>query len=144
MPPQNSSINSRTVTPAGASFMPGFFTRPDMERIWRLVPRQSALAFDAFQERGLFTADIGAGAAPHVEHRPARWQLGDFALEDVARGRIFVADVDVDVGRLHHVGADQSPLQKAMRIGFEIVAVLEGTGLALIAIDRHQPRTGLP
>jgi len=31
MPPQNSSINSRTVMPAGASFMPGFFTRPDTE-----------------------------------------------------------------------------------------------------------------
>ena len=31
MPPQNSSISSRTVMPAGASFMPGFFTRPDTE-----------------------------------------------------------------------------------------------------------------
>src|SRR3954469_25947029 len=31
MPPQNSSISSRTVTPAGASFMPGFLTRPDTE-----------------------------------------------------------------------------------------------------------------
>ena len=31
IPPQNSSINSRTVTPAGASFMPGFLTRPETE-----------------------------------------------------------------------------------------------------------------
>src|SRR5665213_1397047 len=31
MPPQNSSISSRTVIPAGASFMPGFLTRPDTE-----------------------------------------------------------------------------------------------------------------
>ena len=30
-----------------------------------------------------------------------------------------------------------------MRIGFEIEAVLEGAGLALVAIDRHQPRAGL-
>ena len=30
-----------------------------------------------------------------------------------------------------------------MRIGFEIVAVLERAGLALVAIDRHQPRPGL-
>ncbi len=30
-----------------------------------------------------------------------------------------------------------------MRIGFEIIAILEGAGLALVAIDRHQPRPGL-
>ena len=30
-----------------------------------------------------------------------------------------------------------------MRIGLEIVAILERAGLALIAIDRHQPWTGL-
>ena len=39
--------------------------------------------------------------------------------------------------------ADQHALEKAMRIGFEIIAVLEGAGLALVAIDRHQPRPGL-
>jgi hypothetical protein len=31
MPPQYSSINSRAVTPAGASTTPGFFTRPETE-----------------------------------------------------------------------------------------------------------------
>ena len=30
-----------------------------------------------------------------------------------------------------------------MGIGFEIVAVLEGAGLALVGIDRHQARLGL-
>ena len=30
-----------------------------------------------------------------------------------------------------------------MRIGFEIIAILEGAGLALVAVDRHQPRPGL-
>ena len=35
MPPQNSSISSRTVMPAGASFMPGFFTRPETEKLRR-------------------------------------------------------------------------------------------------------------
>ena len=144
MPPQNSSISSRTVTPAGASFTPGFLTRPgdriaaqavaavaavalppvrallddvahpaqrldivdqrrqaeqaDLERIGRLVARQAALALDAFEQRGFLAADIGAGAAAHMQRRPARRQLGDLALEDFARGRIFVAQVDVDVG----------------------------------------------
>jgi hypothetical protein len=31
MPPQCSSISSRTVTPAGASFTPGSLTRPETE-----------------------------------------------------------------------------------------------------------------
>ena len=33
MPPQYSSISSRTVTPAGASTTPGFLTRPDTEKL---------------------------------------------------------------------------------------------------------------
>ena len=33
MPPQNSSISSRAVTPAGASTTPGFFTRPETEKL---------------------------------------------------------------------------------------------------------------
>ncbi len=41
------------------------------------------------------------------------------------------------------MGADQHALEKAMRIALEIPAVLEGAGLALVAIDRHQPRPGL-
>ena len=39
--------------------------------------------------------------------------------------------------------ADQHALDEAMRIGLEIVTILERSGLALIAIDRHQPWTGL-
>ena len=33
MPPQYSSISSRAVTPAGASTTPGFFTRPETEKL---------------------------------------------------------------------------------------------------------------
>src|SRR6185312_338001 len=33
MPPQNSSTSSRIVMPAGASLTPGFFTRPDTEKL---------------------------------------------------------------------------------------------------------------
>ena len=35
MPPQYSSISSRAVTPAGASTTPGFFTRPETEKLRR-------------------------------------------------------------------------------------------------------------
>ena len=39
--------------------------------------------------------------------------------------------------------ADQHALDEAMRIGFEIIAILERSRLALVAVDRHQPRPGL-
>ncbi len=35
------------------------------------------------------------------------------------------------------------PFEEAVRIGFEKIAVLEGAGLALVAVDRHQPRRRL-
>ena len=117
--------------------------QPDLERVRRLVPRQSAFAFDAFQQRRFLAADIGAGAAPHMQHRTARRQLCNFALENFARGRIFVADVDVDLRRFHHMRADQHALDEAMWIGFEIIAILERSRLALVAVDRHQSRAGL-
>ena len=43
MPPQNSSISSRTVTPAGASTTPGFLTRPETEKL-RKPLRRAGLA----------------------------------------------------------------------------------------------------
>ena len=89
--------------------------QPDLERIRRLVPRQAALAFDAFQQRGFLAADIGAGAAAHVHARTARRQLGDFERQDLERGRIFVADVDVDVGRIDDMRADQRAFQEAVQ-----------------------------
>jgi hypothetical protein len=57
--------------------------------------------------------------------------------------RVFVAQIDVDLRRLHDVGADQHALNEAVRIRFEIISILERAGLALVAIDRHQPWPGL-
>src|ERR1700761_797052 len=39
----------------------------DIGRKWRLQPWLALLAFEAFQERRLFAADIGAGAMGDVE-----------------------------------------------------------------------------
>src|ERR1700684_480046 len=107
------------------------------------MPRQAALAFQTFQKRGFFAADVRASTAAHMNYRSARRQLCDLALEDLARGRILVAKIDINVGRFDHMRADQHAFEKTVRISFEIVAVLERAGLALVAIDRHQPRAGL-
>ena len=40
--------------------------KADRRREWRLQARLALLAFQAFQQRGLFAADIGAGAAMEI------------------------------------------------------------------------------
>ena len=40
---------------------------PDIGRERRLQPRQALLAFEAFEQRGLLAADVGAGAVVDVE-----------------------------------------------------------------------------
>src|SRR5438477_10738445 len=121
--------------------------QPDLRRKGRLVARQSAAPLDAFEHRRFFAADIGAGAAPEmdlgVRREPRRLDRGDLARQDLAALRVFVAQIDEDVPGLDSPGGDQHALQEAMRIGFEKIAVLERAGLALIGIDRHQPRLWL-
>ena len=111
------------------------------------LPRQPALALDAFEHRRFFAADIGAGAAAQMDARmprqPGGFDRRDLAFEDRAALRVFVAQIDVDLGGLDRPGGDQHPFEKAVRVGFEEIAVLEGAGLALVAVDRQQPRRRL-
>ena len=90
------------------------------------MPRQAALAFDRFDHRGFFAADIGAGAAtqmhPGVLAKPGGVDLGDLVGEHQPHFGIFVADVDVDVRRFDHPGGDQHAFDEAVRVAFEIIA----------------------
>ena len=181
------------MTPAGASTTPGFFTRPETEKLrkplrsWRpcaghpgralfddvahpverldvllerraaeqadlrdirrAVARQAAFALDRFDHRRLFAADVGAGAAPQmqlgVRRQARRLDLGDFVGQHQAQFGIFVADVEIGVRRLDHPGRDQHAFDEAVRVAFEIIAVLEGARLALVGIDREQARRRL-
>src|SRR5215212_3133633 len=119
----------------------------DLARKRRLVARQPALALDRFQHRRFFAADIGAGAATEMELRAprqaGRLELRDLAQQDLAALRILVTQIDVDVRRLDRPGADQHAFEEAVRVGLEIVPVLEGAGLALIGVDGHQARRRL-
>src|SRR6185312_4384905 len=108
----------------------------DLRGIGRLVARQAALALDALEHRRFLAADIGAGATPQMDARmlrePRRFELGDLGDEQFAALRVFIAQIDVDLRRFDRPGTDQHALEEAMRIGFEIDAILEGAGLALI------------
>src|SRR5262249_37601952 len=92
-------------------------------------------------------ADIGAGAATEMDARLARvarrLDFGDLAREDLAALRVLVPQIDVDVGGLDRPGTDQHAFEKAIGIGLEIMAILEGAGLALVGIDRHEARPRL-
>src|SRR5262249_6344192 len=78
----------------------------DVRREWRLQARLALLALEAFQQRGLFATDIGAGAVGDVEiERPAidvvlADQLGLIGLIDRRLQMLTLADelaADVDI-----------------------------------------------
>ena len=120
----------------------------DLRDVRRAMARQAALALDRFDHRGFFAADVGAGAAAQMRclvclAKPGLLDLGDFVEQHQPQLGIFVADVDVDLGRLDHPGGDQHAFDEAVRIALEIVAILERAGLALVGVDRHQPRRRL-
>ena len=108
------------------------------------MSRQTALAFDRFDHRRFFAADISAGAAaqmdPAVLGEPRLLRLGDLLRKEKPHFGIFIADVEISVGGLDHPGRDQHAFDEAMRIAFEIEAVLERSGLAFVGIDGKQPR----
>ena len=108
------------------------------------MARQPALALDRLDHGALFAADVGAGAAADVHlgvlGEPGRLQLRDLRLQDLQHGGVFIAHVDEDLLGLHRPRGDQHALQKLVRLLLQVDAVLEGAGLALVAVDRHHAR----
>ena len=84
------------------------------------MARQPALAFDRFNHRGFFAANVSAGAAAQMDFRVRRqagvFHFRDFVEQHQPQFGIFVADIDVGVRRLDHPGGDQHALDEAVRI----------------------------
>ena len=106
----------------------------------RLEPRHALLAFEAFEQRRLLAADIGAGAVVHddVEVEAVDVVLADElgvigllhgGFEALALADEFAADVDVAGVRRHGAAGDQAALDQKMRIVPHDLAVLAGAGL---------------
>ena len=116
----------------------------DLRDVRRAMPRQAALAFDRFDHRQFFAADISAGAAAQMDLAEAIevrvFELLDLLDQHQPQFGIFVADIKIDLGGLDHPGGDQHAFKEAVRIEPEIVAILERARLALVGIHRHQPR----
>ena len=119
----------------------------DLSGIGRPVPRQAALALDALEHRGLLAADVGAGTPAQHEiagqGEPRRLDFGDLAQQHLPDARVLVAQIDVGRLGLDRPGRDQHPLEEAVRVALEIVAILEGAGLALVGVDREIARLRL-
>src|SRR4051812_35252581 len=105
-------------------------------------PRLATLAFDRFNHRGLFTADVGAGATAQVDWRDRprgiRLQRRDLRFENLAATVILVAEVDVNLGDVDRPGGDESAFEKPVRVALQVKAILECSRFALVDVDRHQ------
>ena len=112
----------------------------------RLGADDAAAAFQAFQQRGLLAADIGAGADPDLEIEAVIGAAD--ALAEIAgapRGldrrvhrrdgvRIFRADVDVALGGADRDGGDRHALDHHEGIAFHDHAVGEGAAVAFVGV----------
>src|SRR5579883_1234268 len=112
----------------------------------RLQPRHALLAFEAFEQRGLFAANVSAGAVMDVEvERPAvdivlADQLGligliDRRLQTFALQNEFAADIDVAGVNAHGAGRDQAALDEKMRIVAHDLAIFAGAWLGFVGVD---------
>jgi hypothetical protein len=118
----------------------------DIGREWRLQARLALLALQAFQQRGLLAADIGAGAVMNENVKiPAvlvvlAQQSGVVAFVDRGLQRLALADelaAHIDVGdmRAHGETGDQAAFDQRMRIVAHDLAVLAGAGLGFVGVD---------
>ena len=117
----------------------------------RLQPRLALLALERLHQRGLFAADVGAGAVvdddvevPAVDVVLAD-QLGVIGLlhrrlEALALADELAADVDVGDVRIHGAAGEQAALDEVMRIVPQDLAVLAGAGLGLVGVDEQLVR----
>ena len=107
----------------------------------------AALALEAFEQRGLLAADIGAGADPHLHvegesaesatrgpRMPPRRAASIAASIAAMACGIFGADVDVALGRADGDAGDDHALDQDEGIAFHDHAVGEGAAVALVGV----------
>ena len=121
----------------------------------RLDPRPGSLAFQAFDQPGLFAADVGRRAAMHVN---IEREIGaadvlaqiaglvafvDGRLQTLIAQRVFVADVEIGRRGPGSVGAEDDAFDNLVRILLHQDAVVECARLALVGVDAHVDGAGM-
>ena len=118
-----------------------------MRRQRRLGAHDAALAFEAFEQRGLLAADIGAGAGADFDFEgecragdclrracPPRRATSIASLHRRDRVRIFGADIDVAFGRADGDAGDRHALDQHEGVAFHDHAVGEGAAVAFVGV----------
>src|SRR5215510_13261911 len=112
----------------------------------RFDPGQPALAFQRFEQGGLFSTDVGAGATmdPHIYgHAGALNVLADVAgpagvidglLKNLRSQHELAAYINVGGFRSDGITGQHDPLEHLMRISFHELAILKGARFALVGI----------
>jgi hypothetical protein len=122
----------------------------------RFQARLTLLAFEAFQQRRLFAADVGTGAMVHddIEGKAVDVILADEIglvglvhrrLQALALAHKLAADVDEAGMRPHGEAGHQAAFDQQMRVVAHDLAILAGAGLRLVGIDDEimRPPVGL-
>ena len=111
----------------------------------RLGAHFAALAFEAVEQRGLLTADIGPRAHPHFafERRDDVGALGQRRVQLADRIGIFAAAIDIALPRPDGVPGNRHAFDQLERIAFHKHPVGKGGAVAFIGIaDDVFDRTG--
>ena len=120
----------------------------DLGDIGGAQPGHPAPALEGLDQGRLLAADVGPGAPAQVDLRQGGGgvgpQRGQLPFQQLPAAGVFVPQVEVDGVHVHHVGGDQRPLQEAVGVALQVVAVLEGAGLPLVDVHHHPPRRRLP
>src|SRR5262249_43283777 len=114
----------------------------------RLEPRLTLFALEAFEQRRLLAANVGAGAVMEVEvevpavhvafaDQPRVIGLIDRRLQPFALAHEFAADIDVAGVRRHGSAGVEAALDEKMRLMPDDLAILAGAGLRLVGVDHE-------
>ena len=124
----------------------GFAEQPFQRRQRRLGAHNAALAFQAFQQRGFFAANIGSGPQAHfqmegmlaAQHRRADHALclgdADRALQGAESVRVFGAQIDVTARGPHRDAGNRHALDEGERVALHQHAVGKRAAIALIGV----------
>ena len=116
--------------------------------------RDAALAFEAFEEGGFFTAFVGSSACVGsdmkaevsaqdlVAQKPAFVGFGDGLIHDVDEIAILTANVNPAVLRTHDEAANHHAFEERMGVELHEQAVFAGAGFGFIGVDDDVFRLG--
>ena len=127
----------------------------DGGREGRLQSRLARLAFERFDERGFFAANVGAHAAVDEDVKVIAGSAGvladeagfvgflDGALEDGGFVVEFTADVDVGSAAVHGASRNETAFDELVWVFAHDLAVFAGAGFAFIGVDNEVAGLGV-